>query len=480
MDRSDKILIFITILGVGIFVLLTTTNNAISQLTPYALSIPLITTFVKLIINKGKMKRIKNEIFELIIQPTLTPLVTFLQSHDTSPEQVDSFIRKSKKSFKEEADITPTIIYMSYLFTELQKIEKQFQTSYFIAVAHSLAVLMNVKEGQAAREIEGSVIRRKVKCGNKKLIITDHDVEWYKRFSESEKILHVPFEEVFNEVKNLGIPEIEEKREQIQNKVTELTKYLREKEGKLNKLLGLIMKQMPEIDFFKILSSLQTEIVIISSQGIKDQSDYDSTIRGSKYLNQALDEKKINYGRLNYSVRFVFLNDIMQGSDHRYFNLQNWGRQIENRANELRKLDNGDERKFNFAILKSSLQNLQFFGDEIEHGRIKIPPEIIDGIKTEDVTYSTLMIIAKALQQKSISLREFIDKNLEYLDGIKGEEVAKKIIQVFGQKYGKSKWSISDFITHDVTTKDLEELGISESYAKKIISEAKTISDLIQ
>ena len=54
----------------------------------------------------------------------------------------------------------------------------------------------------------------------------------------------------------------------------------------------------------------------------------------------------MNYGRLNYSVRFVFLNDIMKGSDPRYFNLQNCGKQIENRAKKLREVEDGDERKF--------------------------------------------------------------------------------------------------------------------------------------
>ena len=481
MDRSDKFLIFITIAAVGIFIFLTTINNIFFQLILYVTFIPLATMFVKLIINKGKMRRIRNNIFDFVVHPTLTPLVTFLQNHGTSPEQIDLFIRESKQSFNKESDVTPTIVNMCNLFTKLQKVDKQFQVSYTLAVSHSLTVLMDVKEGQAAREIDSSVIRRKsIRCGNEKWIITDYDLDWYKRFSESEKILHVPFVEVYNEVKDIGISELEEKRDQVQNKVAELTKYLEEHEEKLNKLLGLIMRRIPEVDFFKILSSLRTEIVIISSQGLRDQSEYESSIRGSKYFNQALDEKGLNYGRLNYSVRFVFLNDIMKGSDPRYFNLQNWGRQIENRAKELRESEHGNERKFNFAILKSSLQDLQFFGDKIDKGRIRIPLEILDGLKTEDVTYSTLMIIAKALQQKSISLREFIDKNLEYLDGIQSEEIAKKIVEVLGKKYGKTNWSISDFMRHDVKIKDLVELGIAEGSARKVISEAKSISDLLK
>ena len=479
ISKSTKILIGISLIVIVLLISITWYYSILGIILPYLALIPLTASLLKIILDNGKIKKIQGNIVESFVHPAATTLVTFLKKQNNiSIEQIDNFIRESEKQFRQVGDLTPTILYMCNLFSTLQKIEDKYHHSYTLAVAYTLFTQLDIKDGQSAREINSSVTKRKViHVGSEKWTISDENATWYMRFIDSERLLHVKFSEIFEEVKEIKSNELEEKQLQINNEAQYLAKLLEDKKAKLNKLLDIVVKEIPEANISKIISSLRTEIVIISSQGKKGN---ETSIRGSKYLNQALDAEGIEYGRLNYSVRFVFLNDIMKDHDARYFDPHNWGKQIEERANRLRLDELGhDDSPFNFAILKSSLQDLQFFGDKIEDGRIKIPPGILEGVKSEDATFSTLQIIAKMLQQRSLSLSQFIDKNLEYLDGIHSTEDANKIISGLGEKFNKQSWSISDFITYKVTTDDLINLNFSESQANQIITEAKTVSSFL-
>ena len=481
-NRSDKMLIWITIISIGGFVGFATFTSSLAKLIPFIGFIPLTTTIIKIIQDHSKNKRIQEKILEYIVNPTISPLVGLLQNnYKISSEDINEFKKEAIHGIKTNSDITPTVVWMSYKFAKLIKVDETFLKSYSLAIAHALSLMMDVKEGSASREINSSVTKRKkILAGNEMWTIKNEDIDWYKRFSFSDALLHTTFESVYGEVKNFGISKVEKSIQDLEIQVETLTASLKDNDVKLNRILRLILQTMPKVDFFKILASLRTEIVIISKEGFGDEYDKadSSHTSGSKYLKQALEELKINFGRLNYSVVFAFLSDIMKNVDPHSFNLNNWGKQIENRAIELRKLDEREERKFDFAILKSSLHDFQFFGDKIgEKTRIQIPPELLNGLKSNDASLSTLVLISKALQQEEISLHDFIDRNLEYLDGITDSTIAKKLSESLCKKFGNDIWKISDFANCKII--DLEEIGLTKSHSQFILDEAKTISELL-
>lgn len=482
-NRSDKMLISLTILSIGGFVGFILFSPSLTNLLPYVGFIGLTATIIKIILDHSKNKRIQEKILEYIINPTISPLVVLLQrSYDVSSDEIKKFKHQAIQGIKTNSDITPTVVWMSYKFAKLINVDEKYLRSYSLAIAHELSLIMDVNEGSTSREIDSAVTKRKkIPAGDETWIIKNEDVDWYKRFSFSDMLIHTTFENVFNEVKNRGISEVEKSRKDLETQVETLTSSLKDNDIKLNRILRLILQTMPKVDFFKILASLRTEIIIISREGFGDEydkADSSSTPTGSKYLKQALDELKINFGRLNYSVVFAFLSDIMKNVDSHSFNLYNWGKQIEARAIELRRLDNREERKFDFAILKSSLHDFQFFGDKLgEKNRIQIPPELLGGLKSNDASLSTLVLISKALQQEKISLHDFIDRNLEYLDAIPDSIIARKLNETLCKKFGKEIWKISDF--ESCTLSDLEEIGLTKSHGQSILEEAKTISQLL-
>lgn len=157
------------------------------------------------------------------------------------------------------------------------------------------------------------------------------------------------------------------------------------------------------------------------------------------------------------------------------------GKRIEDRARYFRSKDMGDGRSFSFVVLKSAINELYFFGDTMpKKGAIKMSPEILDGLRPEETTKSTLQIIAKALADKEISLSDFIDHNLEYLDGVPSDGTAEKIIEAFGKHFDVQKWRISDFPRKNVQVTDLTKIGIPETQAESILSESKSLSKMLK
>lgn len=482
-NRSDKMLISITIISIGGFLVFTMLSPSMASLMPYLGFILFTSAIIKLILEHRKNKRMQEKILEYIINPTISPLVILLQnSYDISSDEIKKFKHEAIQGIRNNSDITPTVVWMSYKFAKLVNVEEKYLKPYSLAIAHALSLMMDVKEGTASREIDSSVTKRKkILAGSQSWNIKNEDVDWYKLFSFSDMLIHTTFENVFDEVKNHGISEVEKSRKDLEVQVETLTTSLKDNDFKLNRIMRLILQKMPKVDFFKILASLRTEIVIISREGFGDEydkADSSNTPTGTKYLKQALDELQINFGRLNYSVVFAFLSDIMKNTDSQSFDVYNWGKQIEARALALRKLDKREERKFDFVILKSSLHDFQFFGDKLgDKNRIQIPPELLTGLKSDDASLSTLVLISKALQQEEINLHDFIDRNLEYLDGITDSITAKKLNENLCKRFNKNIWKISDF--ESVTVTDLEEIGLTKSHAKLILEEAKTISQLL-
>ena len=90
------------------------------------------------------------------------------------------------------------------------------------------------------------------------------------------------------------------------------------------------------------------------------------------------------------------------------------------------------------------------------------------------------MIIARALQQESISLQDFIDHNLEYLDGVSNDQILEMIINHMKDNFGISKCTISDLIKNNVSIDNLVEYGLGKDVAEQILSEAKIITKLLK
>lgn len=474
--------------GIGIIIFGGVTGIQ-GQLTPYAGLISLLIASFRFMSDRDKEKRKRRDIVEQSIRPTISPLITVLKTAklgDVSSEQIDDLERSAEKDVHGESDLIPTIVHISNKFADTLKVVDKYKRAYSLALAYKLVLSKDIKEGQTAREIDSAVTKRKIiKCGKDTWNLSDDDVAWYLKFSESEELLELQFSQIYTTVKDLDVKKLQEQRDEVHREAQVLRTYLKDKDVRFQRLMMLIMKRIPHVDFLKIMVSLRTDIVLISLIGVSDPSDRGSSggaETGSKYIKQVLEELKLNFGKLNRSVYFGFLKDVVpKGTDSRYFDLQSWGKQIEIRANELRKEDNGHERKFNFVVLKSSLHELRSFGDKLEdESRIKISSEMLDNIGSGDANLSTLITISKILRElESTSLRDFIDKNLEYVEGINDQDAARKISQHLMKKHNKQDWLISDFKKCTIKKEDLTELGIDEEQAVNILKESTSIAEIL-
>lgn len=477
MNRSDKILISLTILGIIIVFAVTAYLDKLNELSFLLTLIPFIAGIIKIIEQRSQIQQTRKQKLASDVNPVIRSLVNMLE--EKSLEVKEGF-RKTAEKFLKKDNVTEAVVLSCFEFANILKIPKQYNRGYALAMSYALSNVYILENGVSAETIDNSVRKRHTIPYGEKNELDDFEVDWYKRFCESKNILISSFDDLLKETEPLEIKQIDEKHISISRNYVELKEYTELKESKIDKLLELVIKKIPKIDFNKILSTLRTEVVIISSEGFKDDTS-GSKKRGSEYLNQALNEKISSKNRLNRSVRFVLYDEVLKDRDARTFDLQRWGREIDDAAKKIRSEDNGDGRIFSFVVLKSSINELYFFGDDLpEKGMIKMPPEVLDGLKPEEITKSTLQLLAQIFNDEKISLQDFINYNLEYLEGIPNFETATLIISRMEEKFSISKWKISDFARFAVTSSDLQSIGIAEEQANTIINEAKSLTKLLK
>lgn len=457
-----------------------------SQIMYFITATSFVIAIIKYSSDKSKEKRKQKDIVELSIKPAVSPIVTVLKTSklgDFLPEQIDEIEKSAESDVHEKDDLVPTIIKISSKFAEMLKIDQQYRRAYSLALAYRLVFEKGIGEGQAAKEINIAITKRNtIKSGTEYWHLSKEEVDLYLKFSEHEDLL-LPFEQIFHSTENVDVVEAKRDREEIYDQLGTVQQYLKGNDIRFQRLLALVLQRIPIFDFLKIISNLRTDIIVISVQGIRDPSSTKGipAPTGSKYVHQVLQERKLDYGKLNRSVYFTFFSDVIPSdTDPRYFDLQSWGKQIENRANELRQQDNGLRTKFNFIILKSSLHELRSFGDKIDDtSRIKISPEMLTHIGSSDANASILFTISKIIRQNQyISLHDFINRNLECVNGINDESIANRISKGLEIKFDKKEWLISDFKKYSVKKEHLTELGIMEEQASTIINEASSINEI--
>ena len=90
-------------------------------------------------------------------------------------------------------------------------------------------------------------------------------------------------------------------------------------------------------------------------------------------------------------------------------------------------------REFNFVVAKTSIYEIKPFSDELSRSerKIDIPEDMLESIKSEDLTFPALLTMAEILRSvEDVSIFDFINKNIEYLDGIPDVITAEKISRI--------------------------------------------------
>lgn len=461
-------------------------NLEFSQISSYvalAAAVIAIYSFFHGLHNKRNKTK---EILELEVFPTISTLITHLEaSKKFSEKQIKDIFIGIDGDLEKLSNFNSIIILIAYRYSQLIEVDLDYLRPYSLALAYELVEIKKSRLGRAAEQIDTQVRKNfKIKCGEDIWSLEKDEVSKYIKFSEVNNLPLLSFNDSLEKIKDIDPEKVEEKRKKIQKEANEWILYLNENESKFNKLLGIIRKNIPDSEFLKILSNLETDIVLISEQGLSDQAErakYGRADTGKKYIDEALEQRGLKLGKLNNAVSLAFLNDITKGKDPIFFDLEAWGKQVEKDANELRKVDKGDERKFNFVMLQSSLHQLLAFGDELgKQSKIKIDSETLKQLGTRDTNLSTLITISKILREhSSTSLGQLIDKNLEYLDGIYDSETAKKISEKLASIYKKQSWTISDFVRHSAKKEDFDGLGLNNEQITKILEEAKILQKVL-
>ncbi|CUR51338.1 exported protein of unknown function [Nitrosotalea devaniterrae] len=471
---------------VGIFIIILSIITGLSTIMYPISAAGFAIAVIRYYFDKNKEKKKRCDIIEQFIKPAISPIITVIKTNklgNFSPAQIEDIENSVESGVRDKDDIIPTIVNVASKFTDLLIIDPKYKKSYSLALSYKLVFTRDTNEGQAAREINSKVTKgNKIRCGTDYWPLSREDVEWFLKFSEFEELL-LPFEQIYNSIKDLDVVQVQKDRDETYSQIGTFQKYFKENDLRFKRLLALILEKIPTADFFKIISNLQSDIIVISLHGMRDPSDVKGkpAPTGHQYINRVLQEQNLDYGKLNRSVYFAFLSDVMSpNTDPRFFDLQAWGKQIEIRANELRKQDNGQRRRFSFIVLKSSLHELRSFGDKIgDTSRVKISPAMLTHLDTRHANPSILVIISKILREtQSLSLHDFINKNLEYVNGIDNKETAKIISEGLGKQYNKEEWLIEDFKRRDIKKEDLVLLGFSEEQAYKIINEAVSIAEI--
>lgn len=484
----DRISIILLAVGATI-ISLTYALNILPQFLPYLGLVSIFGGIIKYLRDKEKVKKVRYDLIEKFFEPPISLLRTMMKNKGISSQKIDDIIKKAESNITNKDEIIPNILLVSYEFTSILKIEESFQKSYALALAYVSVFEKNIDKGNFANDIDHEITDvEKIKCGEEYWKLNPEIVNWYILFSESEDLLIESFQRIYDKVKDSTekSDEIQIERKQEHSELSGLNGYLLKKEDRFQKLLAFINKKIPRYDFLRIMVSLRTDVVIISLQGASDPADRgtsDQTHTGAEFVNDALEELPPKFGKLNRSVYFAFLKDVVpEGEDPKYFDFQLWGKNIERRAQEFRDDVGRDQRKFNFVVIKTSLHEFASFGDALgDKSRIKISSDMFDVLNSQDVHLSTLSSMAKIIREvESTSLHEFIDKNLDYLDVFSNNiELAKSISEKCMKKHEVTEWKISDFKRKGVTSDELLELGLSENQAKDLLEESKEIHEIL-
>lgn len=478
MNFSDKSLVLILILGSGAILGIGLGFNIIVEISFFFTVIPFLIVLYKYIQRNSEIRDLRKQKLESEIGVAIEDLVNLLEKQNESIEVKEGFRKKSIGFFKKD-NFSETIILSCFEIVKILKIDNLYKRGYALALAYAVSYARSLQDGAVATEIDNSVRTRGTSPYGKNPKLEENEITWYKRFWESNDLLTNTYEEVFTSVKELDLVEIDQKQSLVKLNIEDLHKVFKLKESKVDKLIKLIAKDIDPIDFNKILSTLRTDVVIISTTGTSGSH----TKSGYTYLKKILDDElSASDPKLNRSVRFVLFDQLTKNeTDPIFFDLKNWGEKIDRKTRELQEEKGGEGSTFSFVVVKSSIHELYFFGDDLpEKGAIRLPPEIFDGLKPEETTKSTLQVLAKALSKEKLSLRDFIERNLEYLDGIPDNETAKRITLNLEKHCNVSKWTISDFARPDLKIEYFTEIGISDEQANLIISEAKELSSILK
>jgi hypothetical protein len=458
-------------------------------------------SFVLAIVNQSRKykatKERKEQLRETQIKPSIAPIIDLVhkvtEPAEVSWAEIDELSRKAVEKLRDEGDLTSLIVGIMNDMVGMMKLEGKadfikYRRSYALALAYRVSLSKDLQNGQVARSIDSAVRKRKIiKCYQETWQLTDDEIDWYVKFSSSEDIFMHPFGQLFQLVHNLDSKEIAKERDANIHQASVLQKHLNEKEEKLQKLLKIILRRIPLGDFLRLISSLRSNVVIISLQGTTDPEErailQARAPSGRKYLKQVFEAEKLRLGKINDAVYFVFLRDIIPaGQDPKYFDIETWGRNIAEKARSLREIDKVPGRKFNFIVAKTSIYEIKSFGDELSKSerKIDIPEDMLESIKSEDLTFSALLTMAEILRSvEDVSIFDFINKNIEYLDGIPDPITAEKVSRILMEKYHKREWLIVDFIKYGVKVQDLEACGIPKEQASRIIKDAEVMSKII-
>jgi len=458
-------------------------------------------SFILAIINLSQKyetsKELKEQIRETQIKPSIASIIDLVQKvaepSKVSWDQIDELSKEAAEKIRDEKDLTSSIVGIVNDLVKMMKLEGKengvkYHRPYALALAYRISLSKDLQNGHVARNIDSSVRKRKViKCYQQTWELTDEEVDWYTKFSSYEDISIRPFEELFQTTKGVDPEKIAKNRDAAIHEASVLQEHLQQKEEKLQKLLKIIMSRIPMGDFLRLISSLRSNVVIISLQGTTDPEErailQARAPSGSRYLRQVFDTEKLRLGKINDAVYFVFLRDIIPpNQDPKYFDIESWGRSITEKANKLRKSEGAHGRKFNFVAAKTSIYEIKSFGDELSESerKVEIPENMLESIKSDDLTFSTLLTIAEILRKvEDVSIFDFINKNIEYLDGVPDTITAEKISRILKEKYQKREWIITDFIRCGVTGEDLEACEITKEQASRILKDAELMSKIM-
>lgn len=443
-----------------------------------------IVSFIQNHLNKIKRNE---EIIEEEIISAVSPLITILQvSKNFTEKQIDWITTQIEGNLENDRKLISMILLIVSRFCNLIKVEGKDHIPYALALTYKLVEANKTREGRSQKQINNAVtISKRIFCGSKLWKITNDEIIHYHKFTALENLIMLDYEQAKEKAITVDANQAGEDKKINLEESGVIYGILKDNEGKLKKILSIIHDDIPESDFLKILASLETDIVIISEQGTsnpEERKPSGNAPSGKQFVDEVLEKRGLKLGKLNHGVPFAFLHDITEGKNPIFFDLKAWGNQIEKEANTLRKEAGAEERKFNFALLRTPIHELHAFGDDLgEKSRIKIDDNTLARLNSQDVTISTLATIGQILREnKKTSLYEFIDKNIRYLDGITSKEMAQSISEYFCKKHDKKEWQISDFVNYAVTKQDFEGLSITSEQIDKILSETKIIHEIIR
>lgn len=326
MKLTDILLFIITVVVTGGLVFMAFLYNWSNEASFLIGVIPVAGTVIKMIQQRRELQYERKKTLSATLKPVIITLLGLLEKQHTSIDIRDRF-NKKLKSFLREKNITETVVLSCFEFADILQIPKEHNRGYALAMAYALSNKFALENGDSAKEIDNSVRKRGTISYGDNPDLEQQDKDWYKRFCDSDNVLEKSYGDLLKEVKDLDIEEIDKKQIIIEKNYTDTKTFVANPDSKIDKLIELLIRKMPEVDFNKILSTLRTEVVTISTEGSKDDSS-GSDKRGSIYLNQALEEKMLlNSPKLNRSVRFVLLDQITGEKGSRDFDLKKWGKE---------------------------------------------------------------------------------------------------------------------------------------------------------